>query len=131
MKLLCYKKEYLPQFRDADDVSSDEDSDSDGDYDSHLVNHQMSTIHEVPGGVQSIELNNVDASECWHKWVTLLAPSRLPQRVVGITELNTLRLKQNGCHFADAIFKHIFVNENICILIQISLNNCSQESTGQ
>ena len=28
---------------------------------------------------------------------------------------------QNGCHFADNIFKCIFVNEKFCILIQISL----------
>ena len=29
--------------------------------------------------------------------------------------------RQNGCHFADDIFKRIFVNENIWILIKISL----------
>ena len=28
---------------------------------------------------------------------------------------------QNGCHFADDIFKCIFMNEMLCILIQISL----------
>ena len=27
--------------------------------------------------------------------------------------LNTLRLRQNGRHFADAIFKCIFLNENV------------------
>ena len=31
--------------------------------------------------------------------------------------VNTLRLKQNCYHFAAVIFKHIFVNENCCILI--------------
>ena len=35
--------------------------------------------------------------------------------------LNTLRLRQNGRHFPDAIFKCIFLNENIWILIEISL----------
>ena len=35
--------------------------------------------------------------------------------------LNTLRLRQNGCHFADDIFKLILLNENHCVLIQISL----------
>ena len=35
--------------------------------------------------------------------------------------LNTLRLRQNGRHFADAIFKCIFLNENVWILIKISL----------
>ena len=28
---------------------------------------------------------------------------------------NTLRLRQNGCHFADDIFKWIFLNENVWI----------------
>ena len=34
---------------------------------------------------------------------------------------NTLRPRQNGRHFADDIFKRIFVNENILIPIKISL----------
>ena len=34
---------------------------------------------------------------------------------------NKLRLTQNGCHFADGIFKAIFLNENFCMLIQICL----------
>ena len=34
---------------------------------------------------------------------------------------NTLRLRQNGCHFADDIFKRIFLNDNIWIRIKISL----------
>ena len=35
--------------------------------------------------------------------------------------LNTLRPRQNGRHFADDIFKHILVNENVWIPIKISL----------
>ena len=35
--------------------------------------------------------------------------------------LNTLRLRQNGRHFPDDIFKWIFFNENVWILIKISL----------
>ena len=35
--------------------------------------------------------------------------------------LNTLRPRQNGRHFADAIFKLIFLNENVWIPIKISL----------
>ena len=34
---------------------------------------------------------------------------------------NTLRLKQHGSHFADDTFKRIFLNENVIILIKISL----------
>ena len=35
--------------------------------------------------------------------------------------VNTLRPRQNGRHFADDIFKCIFFNENVWILIKISL----------
>ena len=35
--------------------------------------------------------------------------------------INTLRPRQNGRHFPDDIFKCIFVNENVSILIKISL----------
>ena len=35
--------------------------------------------------------------------------------------INTLRPRQNGRHFADDIFKCIFLNENVWIPIQISL----------
>ena len=34
---------------------------------------------------------------------------------------NTLRPRQNGHHFADDIFKSIFLNENVLISIKISL----------
>ena len=34
---------------------------------------------------------------------------------------NTLRPRQNGCLFADATFKRIFLNENVRISIKISL----------
>ena len=36
--------------------------------------------------------------------------------------VNTLRPRQNGRHFADDIFKCIFLNENVCIPIKISMN---------
>ena len=35
--------------------------------------------------------------------------------------INTLRPRQNGRHFPDDIFKCIFLNENVWILINISL----------
>ena len=35
--------------------------------------------------------------------------------------INSLRLRQNGRHFADDIFKCIFLNKNVWILIKISL----------
>ena len=41
--------------------------------------------------------------------------------VWGMFGFNTLKHEQNGRRFADSIFKCIFVNENVCILIYISL----------
>ena len=35
--------------------------------------------------------------------------------------INTLRPRQNGRHFTDDTFKHIFLNENVRISIKISL----------
>ena len=35
--------------------------------------------------------------------------------------INTLRLRQNGRHFADDTFNRIFVNENVRISIKFSL----------
>ena len=36
-------------------------------------------------------------------------------------DINTLRPRQNGRHFADDTFKHIFLNENVRISLKISL----------
>ena len=38
-----------------------------------------------------------------------------------VQDINSLRPRQNGRHFADAIFKCIFLNENVWIPIKISL----------
>ena len=43
-----------------------------------------------------------------------------------VETINTLRPKQNGRHFADDTFKRIFVNENGCISIEISLKFVSK-----
>ena len=42
-------------------------------------------------------------------------------KVCYISDINTLRQRQNGRHFADAIFRCIFVYEKFWILIKISL----------
>ena len=49
--------------------------------------------------------------------VCLADPRTCPS--VGI--FNTLRLRQNCLHFADDLFKCIFLNENTCISLTISL----------
>ena len=43
-----------------------------------------------------------------------------------ISWVNTLRPRQNGRHFADDIFKWIFLNENVWIPIEISLKFAPQ-----
>ena len=40
--------------------------------------------------------------------------------------VNTLRPRQNGRHFADDVFKCIFLNENVWILLKISLKFVSK-----
>ena len=41
--------------------------------------------------------------------------------MICIVYINTLRPRQNGRHFAEDILKCIFLNENVWILIEISL----------
>ena len=53
----------------------------------------------------------------WVKSITTI-----PQQNTTKCQLfNTLRPRQNGRHFPDDIFKHIFLNENVGISIQILL----------
>ena len=52
------------------------------------------------------------------QWLWLLTSKQL--------ELNTLRPRQNGCHFPDDIFKCIFLNENRWISIKIALKFVSK-----
>ena len=43
-----------------------------------------------------------------------------------MTDINKSRPRQNGSYFPDDIFKFIFLNENMSILINISLNFISR-----
>ena len=40
---------------------------------------------------------------------------------VNIYSVNSLRPRQNGCHFPDNVYKWIFLNENVWISLKISL----------
>ena len=57
---------------------------------------------------------NHDLNQCWPKSVT-------PYDVTRPHWVDSSPPAQNGRHFADGIFRYIFVNENFCILIRISL----------
>ena len=85
--------------------------------------------------------NNVDSvvfkPEHWHshvthtKWIIIsiimllsfltIPIPHLTSRVSHVATVNTLRPRQNGRHFADDIFKWIFLNENVWMPIKISL----------
>ena len=39
------------------------------------------------------------------------------------TDVNSSHPEHNGCHFADDIFKSVFINESFCISIQILLKS--------
>ena len=41
--------------------------------------------------------------------------------VCGLVTINTLRPRQNGCHFSKELFTYIFLTENVWISIRISL----------
>ena len=59
----------------------------------------------------------------WKATVTRLwLPSATSTAGDLLLTLNTLRLRQNG-HFTDVIFKCIFLNENVWILLKISLKS--------
>ena len=60
---------------------------------------------------------------CVMLWLDLSVSFRVTSFVIGVdkTLFNTLRPRQNGRHFADGVFKYIFLNENVWIPIKISL----------
>ena len=56
---------------------------------------------------------------CWQQFILIhISLKNVPN---GPVDINSLRPRQNGRHFAYNIFKCIFLNENLLILIKISL----------
>ena len=68
--------------------------------------HWKSMIGSTPGSIDN---------ELEWQW------SNVVRRYSGSNNVNTLKPGQNGRHFADDVFKCIFLNENVWILINISL----------
>ena len=54
-----------------------------------------------------------------HAWLAFSKTHRV--HFAPNSTINTLRLRQNGRHFADDVFKCIFLNENVWISIKFSL----------
>ena len=61
---------------------------------------------------------------CWFNFGSMGASS--DYLYISWCSVNTLRLRQNGRHFADDIFKCIFLNENVGIPIKILLKFVSK-----
>ena len=74
-------------------------------------------------------LGHNELTKCWTgdltwdlTWTQTEAHLRLTWIVTwDLSQFNTLRSRQDGRHFPDDIFKCIFLNENVWILIKISL----------
>ena len=60
-----------------------------------------------------------------HMWITKILEHKFLESISAIKGSTHRQLThppgQNGCHFPDNILKCIFMNEKLCILIQISL----------
>ena len=65
-----------------------------------------------------LEIHHVFPRNCWSIVRTMDQPEGYWS--VG-SFVNILRPRQNGSHFLDDIFKRLFLNENCCILMKISL----------
>ena len=82
----------------------------------------IKTLHYRPfltDGIPSQRANyaeNVSMTRHHHDRIPMAASNR-----VSVVSINTLIQRQNGCHFADDIFKCIFLNDNVWIPIKISL----------
>ena len=73
----------------------------------------QSQAHSLLNKSPSLELTQLSSAKWFYKILPALLKDTGP--------LNTLRPRQNGRHFADDIFKCIFLNENVWISIKISL----------
>ena len=60
----------------------------------------------------------------WYQTGSMPLPEPMKSTIYGVTRpqcVKSLRPRQNGCHFAENIFKYIFLNDNAWISIKISL----------
>ena len=81
----------------------------------HPVVTRPTVAFMCPSASVSLENSHMLNHIFWPSWHASDPPLRW------LTMFNTLRLRQDGRHFADDIFKCIFLNENALISIEISL----------
>ena len=77
----------------------------------HGLHHSLNQ-RKIVQGMQNVFFPVHDGPYCY--WI-------YPWKCKNFSDFNTLRLRQNGRHFPDDIFKWIFINENVSVLIKISL----------
>ena len=106
-------------FMAADDMAPDPSSDSASQ--SNQTGEWKSYNHRPPLLVNKIAR---DTKPTWnYEHCSSHAISPASSLKVDISALfNTLRPRQDGCHFPEDIFKCIFLNENVLISIKFSLN---------
>ena len=70
------------------------------------------------------EMKECACRAIYYRWCPKYAITGSPdltQMIIISSSLNTLRLRQNGRHFADNLFKCLFLNDNVRIFNTISL----------
>ena len=99
----------------------------------HRVERSSSAVNWSLGSLKcncfnSIKTQNKHLYDIYHKMQFVLIKVHLKITFLnlrtnssGLIELTLILLMQNGFHFADDIFKCIFMNENVWALIKISL----------
>ena len=80
----------------------------------------IQAYHQLQGGENSLQYRgfsfaSITGQIITRKWASLIV------FIILHLNVNTLRPRQNGRHFADDIFNCIFLNENVWIPIKISL----------
>ena len=86
----------------------------------HKVYVKLAVWNILWGKPQDLMLSKDEFRKVQLQWSSLLELTSLSQ-LFWDGMINTLRLRQNGHHFADHTFKCIFLNENVRISIKISL----------
>ena len=71
--------------------------------------------------VLSVKVHRLQCGSWWPGAVWTCQTQWVDLKKFCAREINTLRSKQNGCHFADDIFKYIFLSETFPISHKISL----------
>ena len=84
------------------------------------MNYTYIDWHLVERLWQTVSIQNPTGSRCRKTW-RYHGMKTLSVLLALQNAINTLRPRQNGRHFADDIFKCIFLNENVWIPIKISL----------